>query len=643
MTSRHSQSVVVVSARSQISGEVLFEPKALPRKTAVLELRRTLRHRQRALTNDFFRVCLFLDGREIDDNFVNEYDRGKHPSQGFCTSLAQTSCGQQGQHASSMPLETIECSVVISQEPEGILSYQERQRLCTLLNQAYCPSLLQWEDCVFDSFCGFSEVARADRTVVTTAVGLSDAALEWADDALWADQDVMLAALARSSNALKWACDSLKRNPRFAAAAIARCSAQTLPMVLEQLPMSVRGNKDLIMVAVKRNAHAILFASEELRADTSVMIPAVERDWSCLRYAAETIKKDPAVVMPACRRGHALQLASACLKADRSFVLEAVRFHGEALQYATELVRADREVVAAAIAQSGGAFQYASAELKGDRSLVLLAMQSCSGVLKHAHAGLKDDKDLVLAAMQQDPGSLQFVSERLRGDKDVIRAAAAGERWGAYSALSFASDTLKRNRDFVLALVHQDGSHLEFVSDDLKDDRSTVLAAVTQRGLALQHASAKLKADREVVLAALQRNGRAFRYVAEPLKRDPDVLCVALKSGEVSLQQLPAGHRADARLVLAAVEKCCYEFQFALGDARSDENVARAFLQSVDWESGFDDAQPKSHLGFLNLVAQRQEAWLKDQFHLDAESAKAVRSAALLSLGQVAKRRRQNA
>ena len=57
-------------------------------------------------------------------------------------------------------------------------------------------------------------------------------------------------------------------------------------------------------------------------------------------------------------------------------------------------------------------------------------------------------------------------------------------------------------REFIVALVSQDGCRLQCASAALRDDREVVLAACNQNGNALRHASAALKDDREVVMVA---------------------------------------------------------------------------------------------------------------------------------------------
>ena len=85
----------------------------------------------------------------------------------------------------------------------------------------------------------------------------------------------------------------------------------------------------------------------------------------CSTLLAE-LKGDREIVMEAVKQsGWALQYASAELQGDRE-TLEAVKQYGVALEYALAELKGDREIVMAAVKQNGFALRHASAELQGD-------------------------------------------------------------------------------------------------------------------------------------------------------------------------------------------------------------------------------------------------------------------------------------
>jgi len=70
----------------------------------------------------------------------------------------------------------------------------------------------------------------------------------------------------------------------------------------------------------------LLNASKELKGDREVVLEAVKRDGCALQYASEELKGDREVVKEAVKQNEgALEHASEELKGDRDVMLEAVR------------------------------------------------------------------------------------------------------------------------------------------------------------------------------------------------------------------------------------------------------------------------------------------------------------------------------
>ena len=74
------------------------------------------------------------------------------------------------------------------------------------------------------------------------------------------------------------------------------------------------------------------------------------------------------------------------------------------------------------------------------------------------------------------------------------------------------NNSIKADREVVLAAVSNNGLALKYADDTLKADREVVLAAVSNDGWALQYADDALKAEREVILAAIQNNQCSYRF-----------------------------------------------------------------------------------------------------------------------------------
>jgi hypothetical protein len=87
----------------------------------------------------------------------------------------------------------------------------------------------------------------------------------------------------------------------------------------------------------------------------------------------------------------------------------------------------------------------------------------------------------------------------------------------------------------VLAAVRQAGTAIRYAADWLKSDKECVLAAVAEDGASLRYADPALLVDKDFVLAAIQANFRAFQYADPALRRTKEVALAALtQSGAVS-------------------------------------------------------------------------------------------------------------
>ena len=78
----------------------------------------------------------------------------------------------------------------------------------------------------------------------------------------------------------------------------------------------------------------------------------------------------------------------------------------------------------------------------------------------------------------------------------------------------------------------EDESALSFAADHLRGDREVVMTAVANWGDALAFAADHLRGDREVVMTAVAQNGYALRYATEELREDKEIMKAALATAD---------------------------------------------------------------------------------------------------------------
>lgn len=272
-------------------------------------------------------------------------------------------------------------------------------------------------------------------------------------------------------------------------------------MDLEQL--AFKGDKDVVLVAVKQNGMALQFASDEMKVDRDVVLTAVKQNGKSIRYTSLR---------------------------DLPIVMEAIQSNGSSLAELPYELKRDRAVVLAAVKQNGIALQFAAHNLLKDRLLVLEAIQSNGESIKYAPA-FKADKELILIAVKQYGLALQYASPELKSDSEVVLAAVKQNSY----ALQYASPELKANREVVLAAVTKYGIALDYASPALKEDKELISIAVKQNAALIKI----VPPIKNLVLDAIQHNAEVYDFIVPELKDDLDIIQAVYAIDPNILDKLP--------------------------------------------------------------------------------------------------------
>jgi len=238
-------------------------------------------------------------------------------------------------------------------------------------------------------------------------------------------------------------------------------------------------------------------------------------------------------------------------------------FEQVSLRDATPQQRNDKEYVLSILEQtSGDEFTFASEELRADPEVLAAAIANRSNdhhPLVNAHSNLRWDRSLIIAAIRATfPNEVLFdayscrvsilsdadklACEHLFGDREVMMEAIRVDKYGC---LSYASDNLKADRDFVFEAL-QKGASLESIGPDnlLFDDRELVL-----RGLQNGHENDflclpdHLQADRELAEFALahvdyvQIVSSVFFCLPEELRMDGELAVRVVQRPGTTLEE----------------------------------------------------------------------------------------------------------
>ncbi|KAF0972926.1 hypothetical protein FDP41_008778 [Naegleria fowleri] len=218
----------------------------------------------------------------------------------------------------------------------------------------------------------------------------------------------------------------------------------------------------------------------------------------------------------------------------------------------------------------------------------------CNRELKYDHFFLiefKNDQQFVLNHIRKYGFGLSFASEALKGNKEfllqllmklILDSKNSGERdleeaiKDTLNFLSRVDKELQYNRDFVLQVVRQYGKVFKSDLDiNYQHDREIVLAAVKQDGRALKYVSEcssdQLKQDQEVVFEAIRQNKKALRWASRILLEDEKFMLKALRL--VLIPELDQFHYSNKKIMCQVVKEFSFLLEFASQKLKSDKKM----------------------------------------------------------------------
>lgn len=225
-------------------------------------------------------------------------------------------------------------------------------------------------------------------------------------------------------------------------------------------------------------------------------------------------------------------------KLTKEQTIAVVKKDGEKLSELDEKFKEDEQIVLAALEQNPKAIVYASAKLKANKEFMLKALKDkgflTEIIIKSASAELKNDKDFIFETLKDKtevtiPIIMEFVNPELKNDKDFMLSLISHEN--SSMILSYSSDTLKSNKEFVLeAIKITHGDCVSIASVELRNDVEVMLPAMQMYAFkTLQVIGEKLKNNKEIFLIALKGTVNALHFAGDDLKNDKEFMISAIK------------------------------------------------------------------------------------------------------------------
>lgn len=181
----------------------------------------------------------------------------------------------------------------------------------------------------------------------------------------------------------------------------------------------------------------------------------------------------------------------------------------------------DKGVVLAHIAAQDPSCTYKNLEaidekLKRDPDVMASVLQKNGKELELADAATKKDKKYVKMAVLSSSRALEFADEALRKDPEfILDLLSAAKKSDLRYLINFIDGDLRNDARFMLKAIKETGegiSLMEYTNDFLRDNENFILEAVKVDGRALRFASERLKKDRDFVAKATALSSSALFF-----------------------------------------------------------------------------------------------------------------------------------
>lgn len=247
--------------------------------------------------------------------------------------------------------------------------------------------------------------------------------------------------------------------------------------LLEKYGKDFRGDKEIVMAALKNDNRVIAHAHKKLRADREVMLEAVKASGLNLEYASDELKKDHELVLEAVKsNAYAIRYADPSLCANKELMLQAVFRYGELLSYASDDLKNDFDVVRKAVEENIFAYKYASHEMQCDKRIVRNFIGkggSFMDIPDEVRDHYRKDKDVAKEAIISDARNSTHFYPDLFNDRSLMNDIFG--QWG-FAIGQFPQ--YQDDKDLALVAVQRNGESIKFLSKQLKNDPEVVLAAI---------------------------------------------------------------------------------------------------------------------------------------------------------------------
>jgi len=353
-----------------------------------------------------------------------------------------------------------------------------------------------------------SDTLKANKAFVLSVVDIDGYALKYADNRLKNDREVVLRAVKNYGYILSLLDNKFKDDKEIVLEALSNES------VLGSVSARLQDDKDVVLKSVSHDGRTLDCASQRLRDDKKIVLAALTNNKYAIAYVSKRLRNDKEVVNLALGTFRIMdanmKYIGKTLKNDKEYMAKIIKNYGFALGYVGVMLRNDEDLALIAMKWSLNSLQDVHNKYKKDKRLILMLLEqqrdTYSEFLMYIDETLKKDKAFIYKVLSMTHYGLEYVDASLKDDEAFLLKFLNDDIYLSQSILRRASKRLRKNKHFVLKVLHKKGMReLGFVDDSLKNDKDFILSLPRDIGSPLNHIGKKLLNDKNFVLKLSQK------------------------------------------------------------------------------------------------------------------------------------------
>jgi len=230
-----------------------------------------------------------------------------------------------------------------------------------------------------------------------------------------------------------------------------------------------------------------------------------------------------------------------------------------------------------------------------DKRKVYDAVYVSSEAFQYADISLKKDKDFVISILLQDGRLWLEIDDSLKTDPDVLQAVIQELRLALYSGIYNDREREKRfqtNKQLLATILDGYISSEKDEAKKVQKIKKIALDAVRKNGNALMYFD-DFTGDEDVVLAAVSKNVSAFEYIDYEFSSNKKVMMAVVSRDGFLLEEADEILRNDKEVVLAAVKETGNAFEYASDVLKKDRRFVLAATKLNGYSFLFADSSLK--------------------------------------------------